>query len=107
MGLIGEIRIYNAVRKFMAQEAQTMNTVKPGYQTSEFWLTLLTNAITMLGMVKGNIPQQYQPYAIAALTILNSVYTVARTFIKQAPAITDTTVAGPATVTTTTTGGIK
>lgn len=74
---------------------------KPGWKTSEFWLTVVTNLIGILGMEKGSVPAQYQPYVIAALTVLNAVYTVARTFIKQTDSTVTTTSDSPATVTTT------
>lgn len=79
-----------------------MTGTKPGWKTSEFWMTLMTNVIGMLGMAKGIVPPQYQPYVIGALTVLNSVYTIARTFIKQSPSpVTTTATAGTTTTTTT------
>jgi hypothetical protein len=79
-----------------------MVQIKAGWKTSEFWMTLLTNVIGMLGMAKGIVPSQDVPYVVMALTVLNSVYTIARTFIKQAAPMTTTTT-GPATTTITTT----
>lgn len=76
---------------------------KPGYKTTEFYVTLLSNIIGVLGIIKGTVPPQYAGYVVMALTVLNSVYTIARTFIKQGDASGTTVIAGPATVTTTTT----
>ena len=106
MGLIDDARLYSAAKalaEMTQEEAMKMTGTKPGWKTTEFWMTLMTNLIGVLGMAKGAVPPQYQPYVIGALTVLNSVYTIARTFIKQTPTATVATVSGPAVVTTTTT----
>jgi hypothetical protein len=106
MGLIDDVKIYAAVKKMLVQTKQEAITVigtKPGWQTSEFWLTLITNLVGVLGMAKGIVPPQYQGYIAVALIVLNGVYTTARTLIKNQGAMTATTTVGPATVTTTTT----
>ncbi len=76
--------------------------ISPGWKTTEFWMNALLHVITVLGVLKGIVPAQYVPYVIGALTILDSVYTVSRTFLKQTNAISTTTSGGtPGTVTTT------
>jgi hypothetical protein len=99
MGLIDEIKLLFKVKEDVIQ----MGQIKAGFKTSEFWVTLLSNVIGILGVIKGVVPPQYAPWVVGALTVLNSVYTVARTFVKQQAPMTATTVVGPATVTTTTT----
>lgn len=56
-----------------------MNGTKPGWKTSEFWLTAITNVIGVVGALKGIIPANY---ATIALTVLNSVYAIVRSFVK-------------------------
>ena len=106
MNVLDDIRLYTLARKLYAEtklEATTMTGTKPGWKTSEFWITLLVNTIGVLGVLQGSVPPADAKYVVMALTVLNSVYTVARTFIKQTASVDTTTVAGPATVTTTTT----
>jgi hypothetical protein len=98
--VIDEIKLLLKVR----QEVNQMVQVKAGWRTSEFWVTMLSNVIGILGIVKGTVPPQYAGYVVMALTVLNSVYTVARSFVKTTvPTVATTTVAGPATTTVTTT----
>lgn len=54
--------------------------MKPGYKTTEFWLTLITNAITTLGAVKGAINPNTAAIVLASL---NGIYGVLRTVAKQ------------------------
>jgi hypothetical protein len=97
MDTLDEIKILLKLREGINQ----MNQVKPGWQCSEFWLTLMTNLIGVLGMAKGVVPPQYQGYVAVALVVLNGVYTTARTLVKNQASTTTTTVTGPAIVTTT------
>ncbi len=46
---------------------------KPGWKTTEFWLTLVTTAWTMFG---GMVPE---PYNAILATVITSIYTAART----------------------------
>ena len=87
MNIFQEIKLFLAARKMistLATEATTMNGTKPGWKTSEFWITLLMNVIGALTLIKGIVPAPYSAYVIVALTVLNSVYTIARSFVKTA-----------------------
>jgi hypothetical protein len=53
---------------------------KKGYQTSEFWLSLLGTAAGIAGTVGGVIPQ---PWGVILATVLPAVYTIARTAAKK------------------------
>lgn len=76
-------------------------TPKPGWQSTEFAAT----ALTAVGMVLHQIPEQYVPY----VTIAVGVYTLARTVLKSlhllgyAKAVPDLPALPPGTTQTTTT----
>ena len=55
---------------------------KPGVQTTEFWLTLLSNAAAVVGALKGVIPPET---AAIIMAVINSVYSTLRTLAKQEP----------------------
>jgi len=55
-------------------------TSKPGVQTTEFWLTIVTALTALVGSLKGVIPEQTAAIIGAVLT---SIYTVARTVAKK------------------------
>lgn len=65
------------------KEAKKMNEGKPGYRTTEFWLNILTNIVTIVGTLKGVIPEQTAAIIIATA---NGVYGVIRTIVKKAEA---------------------
>lgn len=78
---------------------------KPGYKTSEFWLTLAGQAATLFAAVRGFIPPQYAAIIAAVGT---AIYTIAATVrkgvadVQAAKAITDTvTTTQPVTTVTT------
>lgn len=53
---------------------------KRGYQTSEFWLSLLGTVAGLAGTVGGLIPP---PWGLIVAAVLPAVYTVARTIAKK------------------------
>lgn len=54
-------------------------TTKPGWQTTEFWMNLATQASVLWGAVQGFVP----PKIAAIVSIAGvAVYTVARTVVK-------------------------
>ena len=64
----------------MADEATPAKTVKPGWQTTQFWLTLLSNVLPILmstGIIHGTDGALYGGMAVAALT--NAGYITNRT----------------------------
>lgn len=50
-----------------------------GMKSSEFWLTLITSAITIVQSLQGNLDPKT---ATIILACLNGVYTIARAFVK-------------------------
>lgn len=61
-----------------------MNEVKKGYKTTEFWLVVVSNLISIVGTLKGLIPADK---CAVLLAILNGVYAILRSLVKQ-PEIT-------------------
>lgn len=60
------------------------NESKPGYKTTEFWLTLATNVAAVTAMSADWLPPKY---GIVAMAVSNGLYAVLRTLAKE-PAIT-------------------
>ena len=63
----------------MEDVVKKSGSLKEGFKTSEFWLTLLSSAIAVVGAIKGVIPAQT---AAIALAILNGIYTTMRSVVK-------------------------
>lgn len=83
MNILSEIKALFTVKDFVqdtVKEAKRMDGVKPGYKTTEFWLTVLTNLIALVGALKGVIPDQTATIVVAAI---NGVYGVVRAITKQ------------------------
>lgn len=83
MNIIDKIKALFSLNKAISniKEAYKMDsTVKPGYKTTEFWLTVITNIVTVIGAIKGLIPANV---ATIALTVLNAIYGVIRTLAKS------------------------
>jgi len=56
---------------------------KAGLQSTEFWLTALTNAMAVAGMVTGKMDPNT---GAAVMAVINSVYGLARNGVKAAHA---------------------
>lgn len=54
--------------------------MKAGYTTTEFWLTILTNVMTIAPMVAGVLPPKT---GAVVLALANGMYAVLRTLAKQ------------------------
>jgi len=83
LNLFQKIRIARLVNRAYAEleKERNMNPTKPGWKTSEFWMTTATTGLTLLGATQGFIPADYATVAVAALT---AVYTICRTLNKNA-----------------------
>lgn len=82
-----------------------MNSSKPGWQTSEFWLQVASQVGTVWAAVAGFVPAKY---AAIISTAGIAIYTVARTIAKavsdiQAAKATTSTITTTAPTTTVTT----
>ncbi len=60
-----------------------------GLKTTEFWMTILTNIVTIVGSLTGVIPAQVAAIIIAAA---NGIYGVLRVITKTKAVTTTTTV---------------
>lgn len=67
--------------------------VKPGYQTTEFWLTVATQLFAAIGTLAGFLPEPWGPALIAIGTV---GYNVSRGMTKRSGPPTAT--AAPVTV---------
>ncbi len=55
------------------------NEVKPGYRTTEFWMSLFTTVGSVVGQIGGLIPA---PWGTIAAAVCTFGYTIARSFTK-------------------------
>jgi hypothetical protein len=53
---------------------------KAGWKTTEFWVTVVINLISVVGVLKGILPAQT---AAIILAVLDGLYGVLRTLIKE------------------------
>lgn len=58
--------------------------MKAGIKTTEFWLTVLTNLLAVIGVLEGVLPAQTAAVIVA---VLNGIYGVLRA-LQKAPEIT-------------------
>lgn len=110
MNIIQEIKAFFVAKRVFEEiktEATKMDTKsgKPGWKTTEWWLSLATQAGVLWGAIQGFIPPKYAAIIAVAGT---AVYTVARTIAKavsdiQAAKATQATVTTTQPVTTITT----
>lgn len=83
MNIFQKIKIALLLKSFeenVEKEAFTMNGVKPGWKTSEFWLNVMVQAGTIWGSVQGFVPPKYAAIVSAVGT---AVYTIVRTLAKS------------------------
>lgn len=109
MTLWDKIKTAFAVNKFFEEtlkEAKMItNSGKPGWQTSEFYLHLATQAAVLWGAIQGFVPAKWAAIITVAGT---AIYTISRTVAKavadiktaQANSTTVTTTAPVTTITT-------
>lgn len=58
--------------------------MKAGIKTTEFWLTVITNLLAVIGVLEGVLPA---PTAAVILAVLNGIYGVLRA-LQKTPDIT-------------------
>lgn len=72
-----------------------MTPIKPGYKTTEFWLTVISDIVLILNFVVNQGTIVHDPRALAvfsfAIVVLNAAYGLGRSLVK-APG--DTVVSG-------------
>jgi len=83
MNLWQKIKAFFAVKSFIEKEIQEAKmpsaSGKPGYLTSEFWLTVITQLGTLWGIVHGFVPA---PWNVIIPIGATAIYTIARTVAK-------------------------
>jgi len=72
------LNIIREVKKIMADNTTVSN--EPGKYTSEFFLVVFSNVITLIGALKGIIGPEL---TAGILAVLNGIYTIIRTWRKN------------------------
>ena len=70
----------NGFYKEDVKEATTMNGQKPGWKTTEFWLTVANQVAIVWGVVQGSVPPKY---AVIGTAVGTCIYTILRTLAKS------------------------
>lgn len=83
MGFIAKVKLLFKVKKPLGKIIEEATKVKSGYKTSEFWLTIISNLITIAGALNGILDPKT---AAIVLAILNGMYTTLRTIAKSGTA---------------------
>ena len=69
------------VKKEAMREVKTMsNDIKPGWKTTEFWVTIFAAGNTMLQSVQGSIPHPWGEIVVASMA---AAYTISRALVKK------------------------
>lgn len=79
MGFIAKIKLLFRVKTPLGNLIEEATNVKSGWKTSEFYLTILSNLITIAGALQGVIDPKT---AAIILAVLNGLYTTLRTIAK-------------------------
>lgn len=80
MGLFANIKLILKIRKPVSNIIKEATNVKPGYKTTEFWITVISNLITIVGAVQGMIDPKI---AAIILAVLNGLYNLMRGLVKS------------------------
>lgn len=83
MGLFDKIKALwslNSFYKKIKEEYKMDSTVKPGWKTSEFWLSLLALGVTLVGALNSLIPADKASMIIA---VISGVYGIIRAVTKS------------------------
>lgn len=79
MNILQEIKLLLMVRKPAEDLLQEVKQMKPGWQTTEFWVKILGDIVAVWGAVHGFIPADKAAMIVA---ITSSVYAALRTILK-------------------------
>jgi hypothetical protein len=83
MNLFQKIKLALQMKNFVKEdmkEATTMNGTKPGWKTTEFWLTVANQVAVVWGAVAGYVPPKY---AVIGSAVGTCLYTILRTLAKS------------------------
>ena len=78
MNILEKIKILLKIKKSI-KEVETM-ALKEGYKSTEFWLVVVSNLVNIVGALNGVIKPDT---AAIILTILNAMYAILRTLVKN------------------------
>ena len=73
-------RFFQEMAEEAKQEGKKMGSIKDGIKTSEFWLTVFTAAGTLVGQMKGVIPE---PWGAIVAAVVTCGYQITRTLAKK------------------------
>jgi hypothetical protein len=79
MNIFSKLKLLWKVKEPAEHIIEEVSNVKAGWKTSEFWLTILSNLITIAGALQGVIDPKTAAVVLAAL---NGVYTTVRGIVK-------------------------
>ena len=79
MHFITKIKLLFKLRKPAENLMTEVSKMKSGWKTSEFWLTIISNLVTIAGALQGIIDPKT---AAIVLAVLNGLYTTLRTVAK-------------------------
>lgn len=96
MGIVNKIRLLLRLRKPAENLISEVSKVKSGYKSSEFWLTIVSNLVTIAGALNGILDAKT---AAIVLAVLNGLYTVLRTIAKAGDTASSTTTVSDTSVT--------
>lgn len=83
MNLLQKLKLLFQINNFVKKdlkEATTMGGTKPGWKTTEFWLTVANQIAIIWGSVQGYVPPKY---AVIGTAVGTCIYTVLRTLAKS------------------------
>lgn len=80
MGFVAKIKLLFKMKKPIGNLIEEATNVKSGWKTTEFYLTILSNLITIAGALNGIIDPKT---AAIVLAVLNGLYTTLRTIAKS------------------------
>lgn len=89
MNIIEQIKVLFRIRKPATDLLQEVKQVKSGWKTSEFWMTVVSQLLAVVGALSGVLDAKTAAIVVGAL---NAVYTVLRTIAKAPVPAPDTTV---------------
>ena len=79
MTIIDKIKVLFRIRKPAGDLLTGVSKVKDGWKTSEFWMTIVSQILAVVGALNGVIDAKT---AATVVAVLNAIYAVLRTLAK-------------------------
>lgn len=83
MGFFADLKALWNLKSFwgkIKEEYKMDSTIKPGWKTTEFWLSLLSQGVTLIGALKGIIPADK---AAMIMAVISGIYGIVRAVTKS------------------------